>query len=237
MGSSLQTSNIIAICGLKCSGKDSAAKMLTYLLNMPKCFHSYKWFEFFNGRSFKRNWTLTAFAKPLKQTLSIILNKPIEWFEDRNNKENCYVNLSSLKIYEKDKLYSDVILSESKFQKAIKSEESIPQETYISIRQLMQYYGTNVIRKFLGDKTWINATLNKSGTHNIIISDLRFKVEYEEIKNKNGITIYIKRDSAIPGNHSSEREVVELYNEGKLDWIIENNGSLEDLFNSLKAIV
>ena len=237
MGSSLQTSNVIAICGLKCSGKDSAAKMLYYLLNTPKCFHSYKWFKFFKGKPFKKDWLLTAFAKPLKQTLSVILNKPLEWFEDRDNKENCYINLSSLKIYKKDTLSQEIMLSENKFLKIIKSEETIPAEYLISIRQLMQYYGTNVIRKFLGDKTWINATLNTNGENKIIVSDLRFRVEYEEIKNKKGTTIYIKRDSAVPGNHSSEREVIDLYNENKLDYVIENNGTLEDLFNNIKKLL
>lgn len=235
MRSSLQTSNIIAICGLKCSGKDTAANMLYYLLNTPKWLHSYKWFRFFQGKTLRKKWSLTAFAKPLKETLSIILNKPIEWFEDRDNKENCYVHLPSLQIYKKEVLGQEIILSENKFLKIIKSNEPIPEEYFISIRQLMQYYGTNVIRKFLGDKTWINAAL--SGKDKIIVSDLRFRTEYTEIKNRNGLTIYIKRDSAVPGNHSSEREVIDLYNEGKFDYIVENNGSLEDLFNNLKQII
>jgi hypothetical protein len=42
MGTSLQTYNLIAIAGLKNTGKDTAAKMLYYLLNAPKCFRTYR---------------------------------------------------------------------------------------------------------------------------------------------------------------------------------------------------
>ena len=107
----------------------------------------------------------------------------------------------------------------------------------ISIRQLMQYYGTEVIRKFLGDKTWINATLNKEISKNIIVSDLRFRVELNEIKNRKGVCVYILRDSAKPGTHASEKEVLELNNENLFDFKISNNGTLKNLFYNLKSIV
>lgn len=237
MNSSLQTSNIISICGLKDSGKSTASEMLLYILNAPKGFRTYKWYKLLKKWPFKKKWTLTAFAKPLKKTLSVILNKPLIWFEDRNNKENYYIDLSSLKVYSRKDISSDVILSEGRFQKITKSDEIIPSDYLISIRQLMQYYGTSVIRRYLGDKTWINVTLNKSDSKKIVISDLRFRVEYEEVKKRDGITIYIQRDTAIPGNHSSEREVVELYNENRFDYVINNNGSLENLFNELNKII
>lgn len=78
-----------------------------------------------------------------------------------------------------------------------------------------------------GDKTWILRTLNCND--NIIVSDLRFKVEYEEVKQRNGITIYIDR-GGVPGSHQSEREVVDLANDNKFDYVINNNGTLRDLF-------
>ena len=102
---------------------------------------------------FKRKWQTTAFAKPLKETLAVILNKPIEWFNDRKNKENYYVDLNTLKTYPKYKLLENIRLSENKFQKLIKGEEPLPTDKLLSIRQLMQYYGTEIVRKFLGDKT------------------------------------------------------------------------------------
>lgn len=43
----LQNYKIIAIGGLKNSGKDTAAKMLQYLLNFPKFLRTYKCYTIF----------------------------------------------------------------------------------------------------------------------------------------------------------------------------------------------
>lgn len=228
---------IIAIAGLKESGKSVASDMLIYLLNAPKCLRTYNWYTFLKGRPIYKNWKLTSFAKPLKKCLSALLNVPIDWFENRDNKENTYVSLNTLSLFSKNVLHNDAILSENKFQKLLKSGEPLPIDNLLSVRQLMQYFGTEVIRRFIGDKTWINSTLNESNSKNIVVSDLRFKIEMKEIKARKGRTIYIKRDSAIPGSHASEREVLELLDENQFDNTIDNNGTLEDLFNNLKKII
>ena len=229
--------SIIAIAGLKNSGKTTAADMANYILNTPKLFNTYFWYKLLKKWRFKKKWHTVAFADPLKKSLSIILNKPLKWFDDRDHKENYFVSLNSLQIYPRWLLGEDSILPENKFSKIIKSGEGIPEDYCLSIRQLMQYYGTNIVRKYLGDKTWINATLNSSKDKNIIISDLRFKTEYQEIKKQNGITIYIIRDGAVPGSHTSEREVVELDEQKAFDYTIPNDGTLEDLFYNLKEIL
>ena len=236
MAVALRTYNLIAIAGLANSGKDCASSMLQYILNAPKIFRTYNFYKIFRKFPFKKRFKITAFAKPLKQALSVILNKPLSWFNVRENKENYYVVLDTLKIVHKNSLIWEK-LSENKFQKLIKSGEPLPTDTFISIRQLMQYFGTECVRHYLGDKTWINATLNVHPNERIIVSDLRFKVEYQEVKNRNGLTIYIQRNSAKPGTHASEREVIDLYENNAFDYIIENNGTLKDLFNNLKKIV
>ena len=235
MAASLRTYKLISIAGLANSGKDTAAHMLNYLLNAPKCFRNYFWYKILKKWPFKNKWEITAFAKPLKQTLSIILNKPIQWFDDRKNKETYYIDFNTLKIYPKS--ITQDCLSENKFQKLIKTGEPLPVDQFISVRQLMQYYGTEVIRRFLGDKTWINATLNHTSNKNIIVSDLRFKIELSEIKNRNGASIYVSRSSAKPGTHASEREVIELEKENAFDFYIPNEGTLSDLFYNLKGII
>jgi hypothetical protein len=96
----------------------------------------------------------------------------------------------------------------------------------------MQYFGTQVLQTYLGRRVWINSTLKRK--YPFIISDLRFIEEYNAVKELNGTVIYIKRDSAKPGTHQSEREVLDLYNQNKFDCIVDNNGTLSDLFNNLK---
>ena len=106
---------------------------------------------------------------------------------------------------------------------------------YFPTRQLLQVFGTECMRSTFGDKIWILTTL-KNPT-NKIISDLRFKTEWQAIQVLNGASIYIYRSIARPGNHASEKELEELFCNRQFDYCIDNNGSLEDLFYSLKELV
>lgn len=72
---------------------------------------------------------------------------------------------------------------------------------------------------------------------NIIISDLRFRVEEEAVHKFNGTIIYIERPEAKPGNHASEKEVIQLKEENKFDYIMLNYGSLKELFYQTKYIL
>ena len=223
--------DLIAISGLKNSGKSEAAHMLKYLLNAPKPFRRYFWYKL--GLKFSCKWKITSFAKPLKEVLSIILKEDICKFENRNFKENYFVSIGSNRVIPRELLDDNDILSDNKFTKLIKTNEPLPSNIYLSIRQLMQYFGTEVCRKYLGETVWIDATLKNRKNHTII-SDLRFKNEFDIVKQYNGKVIYIKRDCSKPGSHASEREIIDLYNQNKFDYVVENNGSLKDLFNNLK---
>lgn len=66
---------------------------------------------------------------------------------------------------------------------------------------------------------------------------MRFKVEAEMVKERRGTVIYIDRPGCEVGNHQSEREAFELYQEGKCDHVIHNDGTLKDLFDKCKEIV
>ena len=160
-----------------------------------------------------------------------MLNIPVEKFEDREFKERCYINFNTLELKFECELKQEDKLSDNQFNKLIKTEcyEKII-NSWISIRQVMQYVGTQVLRKFISDDVWINATI----TNDIIISDLRFKREFDTIKQKNGLLIYVNRPGCVPGNHASEREVYELYQQNKFEYILENNGDLKDLFYKIK---
>lgn len=92
------------------------------------------------------------------------------------------------------------------------------------------------MRRYFGDKLWCLTTLKYTNTHDLIISDLRFKIEAFKVKDYNGFLIYIDRPGCEVGNHQSEREAFEIYNEGQCDYVIHNNGSLEDLFYKCKDV-
>jgi hypothetical protein len=105
----------------------------------------------------------------------------------------------------------------------------------LSIRQLMQYFGTSVMRTYFGENVWINSTL-KHSTNKTIITDLRFINEYNAVKQHHGITIYVNRPNHFFGEHASEKEMELLLNSNAYDYVIDNSGSFEDLFNQIKDI-
>lgn len=225
---------LIVISGLKNTGKDTTADMLIYMLNTPKFMHNYIMYKLF-GSVIKGSWKKTSFAKPLKQVLSIIFNIPVEKFEDREFKENYFVNLNTLEIKSLDKI-SDILqecITDNQFSRALKNKDyDFIKSRWITIRQSLQYIGTECMRQFISNDLWINATLRNP--NEIVISDLRFKREFDMISEKNGIVIYIDRPGIEAGNHASEREVLELYKTGMFKYVIHNDGTLKDLFYKIK---
>ena len=99
----------------------------------------------------------------------------------------------------------------------------------------MQYFGTEIMRYYFGDKLWILTTYEQE-CKNMIISDLRFQIEFEESKKRGGKVIYIHRPECKAGSQASERELLTLYGNGDYDYLINNDGSLSDLFCKIKNI-
>lgn len=230
----LKQNKIIALSGLKGAGKDEAANMLHFCLSTPKWLCTYKRYK--RKKKFKSNWIKISFARPLKAMLAILLDVPIDKFEDRTFKEHNYVDFHTLKIIPEEYVPDDKKLSDNKFSKLSKSLDIFLDDYYISIRHLMQYFGTEIMRKFFLDKIWINSTLNRHD-NNIIITDLRFKAEADAVKERDGIIIYINRDGCSVGTHPSEREVIEMLDSNVYDLVIDNNSTLEDLFNQIKKLI
>lgn len=231
----LKSNKLIAVAGLKNSGKDCVSSMLQYLLSVPKIFQFY-WIYKLNI-PFIKIYKKVAFADPLKEMLSNLLNVPRNWFNYRNFKENIFVDFNTLDLYLRDTIPENKILSDNKFNKIIKSEELFVDKYYLSIRQLLQYWGTEICLKFLTSDIWINATLKRIKNKPTIITDLRFKAEANKVKQSKGKIIYINRPECIPGQHQSEREVIELLNNNQFDYIVDNDKTLKDLFYKIKNLV
>lgn len=97
-------------------------------------------------------------------------------------------------------------------------------------RQLLQYFGTEVIRNNLGPSFWsklaekeiYNSVLTGQ---NVVIPDIRFPDEAAMLQNVNGKLFLISRGTEIKDTHVSESFWKTLSH----DIVIDNNGSLKDL--------
>lgn len=98
----------------------------------------------------------------------------------------------------------------------------------MTVRELLQKFGT-AIRNEVCDDFWVKVCL-KNCTEDCIISDVRFESEAKGIRDINGIIIRINRDGAGAGNHISETALDNYC----FDYIIDNNGTEEDLLLKIK---
>lgn len=220
---------LIAVSGVKGSGKDSVSSMLQYCLSVPKMFRQYFFYKNFK-KWIKPKYKRIAFADPLKKMLSDLLNISLDKFYIREFKEGCIINISTL-----EGSWLGEKLSDSKFNKLVKQLDPSLMESNLSLRQLLQYFGTEIMQKYFGKRVWINSTMQNRSEYTII-SDLRFIEEYNAVKEKKGVVIYVNRPNYEFGQHASEREMKELLESDKYDFIINNNGSIEDLFNQIKEL-
>lgn len=218
--------NIIVISGLKNSGKDTVADMLQYCLSVPEPFRKY-WMYRHYRYAFNSTYEKVAFADSLKDTLSVLFGIPVEKFYERDFKEHFYIK--GLEITDTP----DNILDEDSFIKMLnKKDFSFLKTHFITIRQLLQCFGTEIVRGLFGNAFWAERAM-KHNFDKMIITDLRFKVELEAVRKRNGLVLYIDNPNCIPEQHASESEVLEMKDNHDFDFIIENNGTLEDLFNKI----
>ena len=107
-------------------------------------------------------------------------------------------------------------------------------------RQMFQMEGTEAGRNVFGGDLWIKRFMLSYNllkhTDDIIVPDVRFDNEYSSLKSLSGIIIEVRRDvaglSGSAGAHVSESGL-----SLPADYVIENNGTLEELHEKFEAIV
>jgi len=122
----------------------------------------------------------------------------------------------------------------------IKDENWYEDKTDIT-RNILQLYGTEIFRKRVDENWWVKQVRNRcieSQDDVIIVTDCRFPNEITEMLCDEYETIVIRINRAINtkeliASHDSETA---LDNWNEWDFIVENNGTLEDLRDSAKVI-
>lgn len=123
-------------------------------------------------------------------------------------------------------------------------KEIIDQYWKITPRQALQFIGTDLFRNHIcellpdmGKDIWvyvlkrkITNELKKNPAAKFVITDVRFPNELQAIKELGGITIKIKRTS-VSNNDEHESEI--LIDGLITDFVLQNDGTKEDLFDQL----
>jgi lambda repressor-like predicted transcriptional regulator len=205
---------IISVSGKINSGKDTVAEIIKDL-------------------SIEKNWEVKKWAGKLKEVASILTGISKEKFEDQE--------------FKKTKLNSE-------WDKPIYFRGEFIGTEPMKVRDFLQLLGTDAIRNGLHSDTWVNALMSEYKTINLpgmtvinkmydvepekfwIITDTRFPNELAAAKQHNAITIKVIRNSnnTIGLAHSSETSLDHITD---WDYVIENNGTLEDLRNMVYDIL
>jgi hypothetical protein len=210
---------IIGINGYASSGKDTVGIILQYLnsidvgnLTIEDIIKNYSYHEWWLEE--QSGWEIKKWAGKLKQVAELLTGIPVEKFEDQEFKKT-YLG----------KQWNDRI------------------NNPMSVRDFLQKLGTEGLRDGLHTNTWVNALMadykcvpadrapNGWDCPNWIITDTRFPNEAQAIKDAGGIIIRVTRPGIGPINdHPSETGL----NQWKFDYEIQNDGTLENLINSVR---
>ena len=209
-------STLIGISGRLGAGKDTVGAAILYefaMLNSPENkpmfgeiyqdLKEHMWWLTQNS-----GWEIKKFAGKLKEISSMLTGIPTWKFEDQDFKKTDLPE-------EWDE---------------VKFGNKFP----MTVRQFLQKVGTEGMRDNVHKNIWINGLFSDfKSDSNWVVTDCRFKNEFDAIKKRNGLIIYIERgENKIGGNHSSETEM-EVFKD-KCDYHIDNNGSLESLREQIK---
>ena len=110
----------------------------------------------------------------------------------------------------------------------------------VTPRWVLQHFGTEVMRGQMYDGIWLDSCMGRYKGQNTVISDTRFKNEIKTIREHGGIIVCVKRgdlptkkEMQAKGAHQSEWDWLEQ----NYDIVIENNDTLEDLYNNVDDLI
>ena len=163
----------------------------------------------------KHGFRKDSFAKSLKDAVSCMFNWDREMLEGKTESSRHWRE-------QPDNFWS------AKFGKPV------------TPRWVLQHFGTEVMRQNMHDAIWIDSCLMRYNGTPTVIADTRFQNELKMIQKSGGKLILVKRgelpsreDMEAKGAHKSEWDWMGW----NFDFVIENNGSKEDLFAKVDKLI
>jgi len=206
-------------------------------------------------------WEIKKFAGKLKQIVALLTGCTVEDLESQEFKmKELGPEWNTYGIVRKEGIERQVAIQPTPHLKDsiwLAAGDNRQVENILTYRKLLQVIGTDALRNVVHENIWVNALMSdykplddtlRSSMGNVIdysacpypnwiITDLRFPNEAKAVEKRGGITIRVNRDNgtrAIDLNpHPSETSL----DSHKFDYIIENDGSLEDLVNKVRGIL
>lgn len=204
---------LIGISGKIKSGKDTVGEMLYNLGCIEYSIYKY------------------SFADSLKKIVASIVDCD---YNSLNNQEFKASHIPNFIKITKDGIITHIVPNSKIFYKDIFRTYEV-----VTYREALQFFGDK-FRSEYGQDFWIRMLksdlMYEEPSFNII-TDVRYKNEADFIKSNKGILIRVDRSEVqTPKNISSHSSEMELDNYPNFDYIIENNGTLEELESKVQLI-
>ena len=237
---------LIGVSGKIGSGKDTVGEIVQIISASPH-FTDEAVLSFIGRQHLNSIWEIKKFADKLKNIVCMLLGCTREQLENQEFKNT---QLGEEWWYFQGRNGS--LMSYNKDSK--RSDEDLIKTTP---RLLLQIIGTECIRDKVHPNAWVNALMSeykfsvKPGTPdfpNWIITDMRFPNELKAVKDRDGITIRVNRETQADRFAKidtdkfheyprQEHESETALDNAEFDYVIENDGTLLELINKVREIL
>lgn len=174
------------------------------------------------------NYRKISWADPLKEMLSEALNIPLNEFYDRTKDDIRAVEINA---EEAGKLLDLITESYGELENYTNLRLELQNTKYESLRDLMQRFGTEFGRRKIDPEIWIKLTKNRVNPGDLLIfPDVRFKGEFDAIKELGGFMMKINRDLDNQDSHESENLDIP---DSEFDFLVDNNACLSSLHSDI----
>ena len=247
------TNNVlyIGLNGYAGAGKDTVAKMLKTILSqdwnsLEECKEYY--YSIYTNPTISATYNdldpqntsvlCIAYADQLKDICAQMFGIPRQrWYQ---NKSTAWICINDNFQYTEIKPDDHIITAEEYYYSLDKNDDT---KYWMSLREILVYVGTYVLQSDVNQKTFVNIVRNKIKeerfkNHNlkyVIVTDNRFTHEIDFIRENNGITMSITRDSIQQLDNIAEHELDDY--EEYYDYIIDNSAGYDELFSILWNMV
>ena len=184
-----------------------------------------------------KQWKHYSFALPLKRVVATLLGLPLAAMEMREIKDKPLEKPIRLQEEDADRIMEAIphpILGHSM---ADKVREACDGKEFNTVRELLQFIGTDIGRDIINKDIWTNITKdavnNLKKDNNVVITDVRFENEKDVIKDMGGYVIEIQRKTELSDVAKHKSEDIDF----ESDLVIENNGSMQKMYDQIEEFL
>ena len=241
----------IGLNGYAGSGKDTVAKILKVILNnfnlsIDECksifnvhYKNPMVSATFHDKQMGDSRVLCiAYADQLKTICSTIFGIPLERFY--MNKSNAWICINDK--FQYTEIRPEHTVTAGEYYYNISSYQQSDVNVWMSLREILVYVGTYVCQSEINRSIFVNIVRNKiqeekrmnPNLEYVIVTDNRFQHEIDYLHEVNAITMTIERDGIQQLDNIAEHD---LDDETGYDYVIDNSGSYDYLFEQVYNIV